>query len=136
MNLTFVQVLAPLLALGFAFGAVLCLRDARQSAVRLRQATPALGIVAEIDDNSSQQALCTVGFTTAEGRTVQARSQSASSASRFQPGQQVNLWYDPQEPTWVVLEGQASPAGVGAVVGVVLALAAVAFTLVSVIALR
>jgi hypothetical protein len=48
----------------------------------------------------------------------------------------VNLWYDPQEPTWVVLEGQASPAGVGAVVGVVLALAAVAFTLVSVVALR
>ncbi|GAA4348177.1 DUF3592 domain-containing protein [Angustibacter luteus] len=135
MNLAFVQVLAPLLALSFAFGAVLCLRDARRSAVRLRGATMASGVVAEIDRDSARQAACTVGFTTAEGRVVQATSQSASAAHRFEPGQQVNLWYDPQEPTWVVLEGQSSPAGIGAVVGAILALAAVALTLVSVVAL-
>jgi hypothetical protein len=130
-----IRVLAPVLAVGFAVAAVLAVRSSRQAGERLRRSVPATGVVAAVDYNMSQQAFPDVAFATADGQQVVARPDSSSNLRGYQVGQQVGLRYDPQQPSWIVLDGQPGAAGASAVAGVVLALGAVLLAAVSVLLL-
>lgn len=110
--MSLLPVLFPLLTVGSALGAVLAWRQARDSGARLRRARPARGVVTQVEYNASLQVFPTVQFSTEEGRTVRAQPQSSTNARRFVEGQSVGLRYDPEDPTWMVVDGLPSASGI------------------------
>jgi hypothetical protein len=127
-----VHVLAPVLTVGLAVGAVLAWRQAAGDGTRHRRAQPAYGVVTDVQYNTSLQVFPLVRFATASGQVVQARPASSSNARRFVVGQQVALRYDPQDPSWIVLEGLPSASGTGRAAAVLLGIGASVLALVTV----
>jgi hypothetical protein len=117
--------LPPLLAVGFVAGGVLAYRQALAAARRLGRSARAQGVVLDVEYNASRQVFPTVRFSTADGRTVQAKPQSSASGVRFQVGQQVGLRYDPDDPRWIMVDGLPTMAVGGKVVGATLVLVGV-----------
>ena len=135
MSSDLIRVLAPVLTVGFAVAAVLAVRSSRVAGERTRRAVATSGVVTALDYNMSQQAFPDVAFTTADGRQVVARPDSSSNLRGYQVGQQVGLRYDPEKPSWILLDGQPSPVGVGVVAGIALGLGALVLAAVSVLLL-
>ena len=123
--MSLVPVLLPVLALAFAVGGVLALRQGRADRVRRRRARPASGVVTELEYNASLQVFPTVRYTVADGTEVEAKPQSSSNIARFVVGQQVGVHYDPLEPRWMQVEGVPSASVTHAVAGIALLVVAV-----------
>jgi hypothetical protein len=127
------SVLPPLLAVGFTVGGVLAYRRAGGAARRLQRSFRAQGVVLAVEYNASRQVFPTVRFSTADGRTTQAKPDSSASGVRFQVGQQVGLRYDPDDPRWMVLDGLPTMTVGGKLVGVGLVLVGVVMAVLTVL---
>lgn len=123
--MSLVPALLPLLAVAFAVGGALALRQGRADRVRRRRARSASGVVTELEYNASLQVFPTVRYALDDGSVVQAQPQSSSNVARFVVGQQVAVRYDPLDPRWMQIDGLASASATNALAGVVLLVVAV-----------
>lgn len=117
------ELAVPLFGVVAVLAGVLALRGARADRARRSRAVPTTGVVASVtaDDNFAQ--IPVVRYRDADGAEHLAASAGTRPAqqlrsTRFQPGQQVRVVYDPERPTWVLVDGTHDPAGIGTVVGV------------------
>jgi hypothetical protein len=70
-----------------------------------------------------------VEFVTADGATVSARDNLGTNPPRFRPGQQVELRYDPRNPSMIVVGASRWLAVANLAVGILLLAAATAILL-------
>jgi hypothetical protein len=114
------------IALGVAFvlAGVLALRDARAHRARRARAVPATGVVVSVQSDDNQSQTPVVRYRDASGvehdaASVGTRPRQQLARGRFARGQQVRLRYDPERPSWVLVDGTGDPAGISRVIGVV-----------------
>lgn len=129
------EVLAPALAVGFVIGCVAAWRAALRDRARERRALRTDGIVTQVEYNSEHQVFPTVRFSTAPGRWVEAKPASSVNAPLFQVGQRVGLRYDPQDPSWILVDGLPGAGCVGLAVAVALTIGAVVLVAMAVVVL-
>lgn len=128
------EVLAPALAVGFVIGCVAAWRAALRDRARERRALRTDGIVTQVEYNSEHQVFPTVRFSTAPG-WVEAKPASSVNAPLFQVGQRVGLRYDPQDPSWILVDGLPGAGCVGLAVAVALTIGAVVLVAMAVVVL-
>jgi hypothetical protein len=121
-----VHVLAPVLAVGFLVGSVFAWRGAMRDREHERRAVRAQGVVTQVEYSSEQQVFPTVRFQAADGQLLEAKPASSVNASLFAVGQPVGLRYDPQQPSWIAVDGLPSSGCVGVAAAVLLSLGTIA----------
>jgi hypothetical protein len=113
-----------IVALGIAFvtGGAVALRDVRASRARRARALPATGVVVSVDADDHRSPSPVVRYRDARGVEHDATSAGTRPGPQepsgwFVRGQQVLLHYDPERPSWVLVEGTSDPVGIDLAVG-------------------